>query len=73
VYDVNKSVEENDVSDFAELDIGKAEGFKEYKDMEKEEDEGEEETDVEAEVNEEEKLVSSQDMEHSVIVVALRC
>jgi hypothetical protein len=43
-------------------------GLKEYKDVDKKE---EEEDDVEEDGNEKEELVSSQDMEHSVIVVAL--
>ena len=64
VDDVNKSVEENDESDLTELDIEEGEGLDEYKDVDEEED------DVEEEGNEEEELVSSQDMEHSVIVVA---
>jgi hypothetical protein len=65
--DVNKSVEENDKRDLTELDIEEGEGLEEYKDVDKEE---EEEDDVEEEANQEEELVSSQDMEHSVIVVA---
>jgi hypothetical protein len=52
--------EENDESDLTELDIDEGEGLEEYKNVDAE---------VEEEVNEEE-LVSSQDMEHSVIVVA---
>ena len=68
VDDVNKSIEENDESDLTELDI---EGLEVYKDVDKEEEE-EEEEDVEEEANEEEELVSSQDMEHSVIVVSPR-
>ena len=70
--DVNKSVVENDESDVTELDIEEGEGLEEYKDVDKEEEEEEEEEedDVEEEANVEEELVSSQDMEHSVIVVA---
>jgi len=53
-----------------ELDIEEREGLEEYKDVDnEEEEEEEEEDDVEEEANEEEELVSSQDMEHSVIVV----
>jgi len=52
-----------------ELDIEEGEGLEEYKDVDEEE---EEEDDVEEEDNEKEELVSSQDMEHSVIVVAPR-
>jgi hypothetical protein len=48
------------------------EGLEDYKDVDKEEEEEEKEGDVEEEANEEEELVSSQDMEHSVIVVAPR-
>jgi len=70
VDDVNKSVEENDESDLTELDIEEGEGLDEYKDVDEEEEE--EEDDVEEEGNEEEELVSSQDIEHSVIVVAPR-
>ena len=66
VDDVNKSVEENDESDLTELDIEEGEGLDEYKDVDEEED------DVEEEGNEEEELVSSQYIEHSVIVVAPR-
>jgi len=51
-----------------ELDTEEGEGLEEYKDVDKEE----EEDDIEEEANEEEELVSSQDMEHSVIVVAPR-
>jgi len=73
VDDVNKSVEENDERDLTELDIEEGEGLEEYKDVDKEEvEEEEEEDDVEEEANEEEELVASQDMEHSVIVVAPR-
>jgi len=72
VDDVNKSVEENDESDLTELDIEQGEGLEEYKDVDKEEEEEEEEDDVEEEANEETELVSSQDMEHSVIVVEPR-
>ncbi|KAF8539847.1 hypothetical protein BDD12DRAFT_881642 [Trichophaea hybrida] len=63
--------EENDESDLTELDIEEGEGLEEYKDVDEEE---EEEDDVEQEGNENEKeeLVLSQDMEHSVIVVAPR-
>jgi len=53
-----------------ELDIEEGEGLEEYKDVDKEEEE--EEDDVEEEANEDKELVSSQDMEHSVIVVAPR-
>ena len=49
-----------------ELDIEEGEGLDEYKDVDEEED------DVEEEGNEEEELVSSQYIEHSVIVVAPR-
>jgi len=70
VDDVNKSVEENDESDLTELDIEEGEGLDEYKDVDEEEEE--EEGDVEDEGNEEEEVVSSQDIEHSVIVVAPR-
>jgi hypothetical protein len=55
-----------------ELDIEEGEGLGEYKDVDEEEEEEEEEDDVEEEGNEEEELVSSQDIEHSVIVVAPR-
>jgi len=58
-----------------DLDIEQGEGLEEYKDVDKEEEEEEEEEeedDVEEEANEEKELVSSQDMEHSVIVVAPR-
>jgi hypothetical protein len=75
VDDVSKSVEENDDGDLTELDIEEGEGLEEYNDVDKEEEEEEEEEeedDVEEEANEEEELVSSQDMEHSVIVVAPR-
>ena len=73
VDDVNKSVEENDESDLTELDIEEGEDLEEYKNVdEEEEEEEEEEDDVEEEGNEEEELVSSQDIEHSVIVVAPR-
>jgi len=68
VDDVNKSVEENDESDLTELDIEEREGLDEYKDVDEEEDEDEDV--VEDEGSEEEELVSSQDIEHSVIVVA---
>ena len=71
VDDVNKSVEEKDKSDLTELDIEEGEGPEEYKDVDKEEEE-EEEDNVEEEANKEEELVSNQDMEHSVIVVAPR-
>jgi len=60
VDDVNQRVEENDESDLTELDIEEGEGLEEYKDVDKEEEE------------EDEELVLSQDMEHSVIVVAPR-
>jgi len=56
----NQRVEDNDESDLTELDIEEGEGLEEYKDVDKEEEE------------EDEELVSSQDMEHSVIVVAPR-
>jgi hypothetical protein len=52
-----------------ELEIEEGEAPEECKNVDAEE---EEEDDVEEEDNEEE-LVSSQDMEHSVIVVAPRC
>jgi len=68
VDDVNKSVEENDESDLTELDIEERGGLDEYKDVDEEEDEDEDV--VEEEGSEEEELVSSQDIEHSVIVVA---
>jgi hypothetical protein len=68
VDDVNKSVEENDESDLTELDIEEREGLDEYKDVDGEEDEDEEV--VEEEGSEEEELVSTQDIQHSVIVVA---
>jgi len=57
-----------------ELDIEEGEGLDEYKDVDEEEEEEEEENEdvVEEEGNEEEELVSSQDIEHSVIVVAPR-
>jgi len=71
VDDVHKSVEDNDERDLTELDIEEGEGLEEYNDVDKEEEE-EEEDDVQEEANEEEELVSSQDMEHSVIVVAPR-
>jgi len=50
-----------------ELDIEEGEGLEEYQDVGEEE---EKEDDVEDEGIEEEELVSSQHMEHSVIVVA---
>ncbi|KAF8534328.1 hypothetical protein BDD12DRAFT_896200 [Trichophaea hybrida] len=56
------NAEEHDESDLTELDIEEGEGLEENKDVDEEEQE---------EGNEEE-LVSSQDMEHSVIVVAPR-
>jgi hypothetical protein len=49
-----------------EPDIEEGEGLEEYKAVDEEED------DVVEENNEEEELVSSQDMEHSLIVVAPR-
>jgi len=52
-----------------ELDIEEGEGLEEYKYVGEEE---EEEDDAEEEGIKEEELVSSQDMEHSVIVVAPR-
>ena len=52
-----------------ELDIEEGEDH-EYKDVDEKEEEEEEEDDVEEQGNEEEELVSSQDIEHSVIVVA---
>jgi hypothetical protein len=52
-----------------ELDIEEGEGLEKYQDVGEEE---EEEDDVEEEGIEEEELVSSQDIEHSVIVVAPR-
>ena len=52
-----------------ELDIEEREGLDEYKDVDEEEEDAD---DVEEEGNEEEELVSSQDIEHSVIVVAPR-
>jgi hypothetical protein len=55
--------EENDESDLTELDIDEGEGLEEYKNVDAL---GEKE-------DNEEELVSSQDMEHSVIVVAARC
>jgi hypothetical protein len=71
--DVNKSAEENDESDLTELDIEKGEVLEQYKNVDEEEEEEEdEEDDVEEEGNEEKELVSRQDMEHSVIVVAPR-
>ena len=66
----NQRVEDNDESDLTELDIEEGEGLEEYKDVDKEEEE--EEDDVEEEANEDKELVSSQDIEHSVIVVAPR-
>ena len=71
VDDVNKCVEENDESDLTELDTEEGDGLGEYKDVDEEEEE-EEEDYVEEEGNEEEELVSSQDIEHNVIVVAPR-
>jgi hypothetical protein len=53
-----------------ELDIEEGEGLQEYQDVGEEEEE--EEDDVEEEGIKEEELVSRQDMEHSVIVVAPR-
>jgi len=70
VDDVNKSVEENSESDLTELNIEEGEGLNEYKDVDEEEEEEEEEEEDDVEGNEEEELVSSQDIEHSVIVVA---
>ena len=58
--------EENDESHFTVLDIEEGEGLEAYQDLGEEE----EEDDVDEEGIEEEELVSSQDMEHSVIVVA---
>jgi len=69
VDDVNKSGEEDDESDWTELDIEKGEGLDENKDVDEEEEEEEKEDHVGDEGNEEEELGSSQDMEHSVIVV----
>jgi len=59
--------EENDESHLIELDIEEGEGLEEYQDVGEEE-----EDDVEEEGIEEEELVSSQNMAHSVIVVAPR-
>ena len=59
--------EQNDESHLTVLDIEEGEGLEEYQDVGEEE----EEDDVEEEGTEEE-LVSSQDMEHIVIVVAPR-
>jgi hypothetical protein len=59
--------EENKESDLTELDVEEGEGLEEYQDVGKEEDE---EGNVEEEGIEEDELVLSQDMEHSVIVVA---
>jgi hypothetical protein len=50
-----------------ELNIEEGEGLEEYKEVDEEE---EEEDDVEDDGNEKEELVSTQDMEHSVIVIA---
>jgi len=50
-----------------ELNIEEGEGLEEYKDVDEEE---EEEDDVEEDGNGKEELISSQDIEHSVIVVA---
>jgi hypothetical protein len=55
--------EKNNESDLTELDIEEGEGLEEYENVDGEE---------EKEDNEEE-LVSSRDMEHSIIVVAPRC
>jgi hypothetical protein len=70
VDDVNTSVEEKDENDLTELDTDEREGLGQYKDVDEEEEKEEEEDDVEEERKEEEELVSSQDIEHSVIVVA---
>ena len=67
VDDVNKSVEENDESDLTELDIEEGVVLDEYKDVDEEEEEDE---DVVEEDGNEEEPISSQDIEHSVIVVA---
>jgi hypothetical protein len=56
-----------DESDLIELNIEEGQGLEEYKDLDEEE---EEENDVEEDGNEKEELVPSQDMEHSLIVVA---
>jgi hypothetical protein len=56
-----------DERDLIELNIEEGQGLEEYKDVDEEE---EEENDVEEDSNEKEELVPSQDMEHSVIVVA---
>jgi hypothetical protein len=61
--------DEYDESDLTELNIEAGTGLKEYKDVDEEEEE--EEDDVEEDGNMKEELVSSQDMEHSIIVVAL--
>ena len=60
--------EQNDESHLTVLDIEEGEGLEEYQDVGEEE----EEDDVEEEGIKEEELVSSQDMEHIVIVVAPR-
>ena len=60
--------EDKDESHLTVLDIGEGDGLEEYQDVGEEE----EEDDVEEEGIEEEELVSSEDMEHSVIVVAPR-
>jgi len=60
--------EEHDQSHLTVLDIEEGEGLKVYQDMCEEEDED----DVEDEGIEGEELVSRQDMEHNVIVVAPR-
>jgi hypothetical protein len=78
VDNVEKSAEENDESDLTQLDIEEGEGLEEYQDIdeeaeeEEEEEEEDEEDNIEEEGNEEEEPVSSQDLEHTVIVVAPR-
>jgi hypothetical protein len=75
VDNVEKSAEENDESDLTQLDIEEGEGLEEYQDIDEEaevEEVVDEEDNIEEEGNEEEEPVSSQDMEHTVIVVAPR-
>jgi len=75
IDNVEKSPEENDECDLTQLDIEEGEGLEEYQDIDEEaekEEEEDEEGNIEEEGNEEEEPVSSQDMEHTVIVVAPR-
>jgi len=75
VDNVEKSAEENDESDLIQLGIEEGEGLEEYQDIDEdaeEEEEEDEEDNIEEEANKEEEPVSSQNMEHTVIVIAPR-